>query len=345
MSFDLSSSLESDKPNTQQVYFFDSTTQPPRWRVALRQARKEHLLPSAEGAQAEKIHLLSWNIDFQATAAEERMTAALKYLSELQTNHDTNDGSPTVIMLQEMVPSDLQLIQQASWVREKFYITDITGSQWMSSYGTTMLIDRRLPIERAFRVPYALSAMTRDALFVDITANNTLVRLCTTHLESLLMGRDIRPVQLRLASEYMHGVERAIAFDESGDRIPGPQASILAGDLNAFLSEDDETPGKCHLRDAFLELGGRSDTSAAYTWGFQSPNDRYEPSRMDRALFCGEVEALHYERIGVGLKVNIDAYDSDDSSKDTASDRWEEVWVTDHYGLMVEFRINGCGAE
>ncbi|KAL4924810.1 endonuclease/exonuclease/phosphatase family protein [Aspergillus undulatus] len=339
-----------EKPNPQPFYYFDQTTDSQQWRPATSSSLEKNVehQHQHDRAQSDKIHIISWNVDFLVPAAIERMTAALKYLSDLQSEHDAKNRAPTVILFQEMVASDLQLIQQAPWIREKFYITDISTSQWHSSYGTTTLIDRRLSVQCVFRVPYALSVMDRDALFVDVNYQGSILRVCNTHLESLGSGIEVRPVQLKLASDFMHGINDNDTDGGTEYQLPKPHAAILAGDLNAFAPTDAAAPGECNLNDAFLATDGKENTEKAYTWGYQQASwsgQKFPPARMDKVLFCGGVEALSFKKIGEGLKTTLDTYHSDDSGKDDASDRFEKVWVTDHLGLMADFRILGPPAR
>ncbi|KAL1963126.1 hypothetical protein VTN77DRAFT_8669 [Rasamsonia byssochlamydoides] len=101
------------------------------------------------------------------------MAGALEYLEKLYkqtTSTSTTATTPVVILLQEMLESDLAQIQQAGWIREHFYVTDLTPEFWESAlYGTTTLIDKRFEVQRVFRVHYGSTRMQRDALFVDVS--------------------------------------------------------------------------------------------------------------------------------------------------------------------------------
>ncbi|KAF7157181.1 hypothetical protein CNMCM6106_002263 [Aspergillus hiratsukae] len=326
-----------------------------------------------------RIRLTTWNIDFQTSMGRERMAAALEYLShQHSTQHD--EQTPSIIFLQEMVESDLQLIQEAGWVQERFFITDISSDHWRGSYGTTTVIDKRLVVTGVFWVPYSSSRMERDGLFVDVDVDvdasrpgaeggklSTLIgsallklrpkgrilRLCNTHLESLVSHPPIRPVQLHLASSFMHGSGPAPAPEDENDdegegkyTPPTSHAAILAGDLNAFAPEDRSAPGECGLKDAFLALGGREGTEESFTWGQQVPDwmrEKFGCSRMDKILYCGGVEAKSLERIGEGVTVTV-SFQGDQSESEDEDFSDEEVWVTDHLGLLGEFEIlsSGC---
>ncbi|KAI9926440.1 hypothetical protein MW887_004205 [Aspergillus wentii] len=269
--------------------------------------------PPTDG-KISKIRLTTWNIDFQADYTKERMAGALGHLSHLHeplTNTKTKDDTPpAVIFLQEMLNPDIEQIKQEQWVRDNFFITDVSDHKWESFYGTTTLIDKRLEVERVFRVPYGSSRMQRGALFVDVKIGGEevpqILRLCNTHLESLISNPPRRPVQLKCASEFMHG-----SGPSSTDvHLPSPYASILAGDLNAFAPEDQTAAGECGLNDAFLVLGGKDGTDESFTWGQQaSDQERW--------------------RIGEGLRVTVN---DEDFGEDI-------VWVTDHLGLQADFKI------
>ena len=120
--------------------------------------------------------------------------------------------------------------------------------------------------------------MQRDALFVDIKLQSSIIRLCNTHLESLASGTPKRAAQLKLASEFMHGTAGSSAPNDSGDAnatdglFQVPNAAILAGDLNAFAPEDVDLPSKCDLNDAYLALGGTEGSEEGFTWGYQCPD-------------------------------------------------------------------------
>ncbi|GIJ89018.1 hypothetical protein Asppvi_007946 [Aspergillus pseudoviridinutans] len=342
------STMRLDRANPQPYYhYFNNTWRPTRRSTDITKAPGTSNLHQTYSKNVTSIRLTTWNIDFQTPLGHERMAAALEYLSH---HHSTQHGdeTPSVIFLQEMVESDLQLIQESGWVQEKFFITDTSSDHWRGSYGTTTMIDKRLVVRGVFRVPYSNSRMERDGLFVDVdvgtpgAGSECIPRLCNTHLESLVSRPPKRPVQLRLASSFMHGSGPAPAPEDEGMYAPPtPHAAILAGDLNAFAPEDRSAPEESGLRDAFLVLGGREGTEESFTWGQQVPDwmrEQFGCSRMDKILYCGGVEAKSLKRIGEGVTVTVPFQgDHSDSEDEDYSD--EEVWVTDHMGLQGEFDV------
>ena len=253
------------------------------------------------------------------------MASALKYLEQVVCS--IPETSPTVILLQEMVPNDLKMIQATEWIRQRFMITDVDPSNWQSPYyGTTTILDKRLNINKVFRVPY-VSRMRRDGLFSDIEIYSsecktpTVLRVCNTHLESLVADPPLRPGQVAVAAAQLQS--------------PGVQAGVLAGDCNSIEPFDCTLHIENGLKDAYLEAGGDDDSESGFTWGYQSyqkTREKFGCKRMDKILYCGKVEARGLERIGMGVCV--------EASKRVKMRSWGALpFVTDHYGLMAELVV------
>jgi len=269
--------------------------------------------------------LLSWNIDVLIDYGKERMMAALKYLGQLINKIPAEQ--PIVIFLQEMSVSDLRQIQETTWIQHRFHITDLGAKSWQSPfYGTTTLVDKRILIADVFRAPFP-SRFERDGFFVDIQLANTdkVLRLCNVHLESLISDPPIRPKQLEQASNYMH--EENV------------YAAVLAGDCNAIQPFDRMLHNAHGLKDGYLALGGQEDCEEGYTWGQQVPavlREKFGCSRMDKVLYCGNIEVNSLEKIGEGVMV-----EEEEVRKKMVESGMVE-FVTDHIGLMAEVRVLGA---
>lgn len=267
--------------------------------------------------------LITWNIDCQAQGGALRMAAALQYLEQL-----TNEAPPTVpvvVFLQEMTPVDLKLIQDAVWVQGRFHLTDMDTSNWQGGwYGTTTLIDRRLPVKSVYRVYYKTD-LQRDGLFVDLIMKpcvnedeQKIVRLCNTHLESLVADSPLRPAQMETVAKYLHA--------------PEIHGGLVAGDFNAIQDFDRTLHTDNELKDVYLELGGSEDNEEGYTWGQQAHagvRERFGCSRMDKIFYCGGMRVEGLQRIGIGIKV-------EESKREKMRRFGAMEYVTDHYGLMAD---------
>lgn len=275
--------------------------------------------------------MVSWNIDFMLPYPDERMKAALNHLHSLTTTQTSN---PTIILLQEMLESDLALIQAQSWIRSGYNMTDVDNTHWESGhYGTVILIPKSLPVKCVFRVHYEATVMERDALFVDldIHGGGQTVRICNTHLESLIADPPRRPLQLATAARYMR------PHDHDGGAA-AVTASVLAGDLNAIQPFDKTLHSDNGLEDAYLSLGGQEDSDDGFTWGQQAPTkqrDMFGCSRMDKIFFCGAVECTRFERIGTGVTAD-EEHVKGCLVREEGMDRG---WVTDHLGVSADFTV------
>ncbi|ETN36991.1 uncharacterized protein HMPREF1541_07979 [Cyphellophora europaea CBS 101466] len=319
---------EREEPVPQPFYSYSPTTQ--TWQ-AVQPTSTETTSTTQTTSSNTTFSILSWNIDFMLPSPTPRMAAALSHLHSLLTNIP----HPAIVFLNEMLESDLTLLQATPWVRERYHLTDLDAQHWESGYyGTCMLIPRTLPVTKVFRVHYSATGMERDALFVDVAvlggAAAKLVRLCTTHLESLVAEPPKRPRQVASAARFLVGEE---ARGEQG--LVG---GVMGGDFNAIQPFDRTLHVENGLRDAYLEMGGEEDSEEGYTWGQMAPTKQREMfgcSRMDKLFVGGEVEVVGFERFGLGVKVG----DEEVERVLREEEGMEEGWVTDHAGVWGTFKL------
>ncbi|KAK2747517.1 hypothetical protein FQN57_002009 [Myotisia sp. PD_48] len=137
-----------------------------------------------------RFRLITWNIDCMIPYPTVRMSAGLKHLDEMVHSppEPFEKDIPIIIMLQEMVASDLEQIREAPWVRKSFIMSNIDTRGFEGLYSTISLIQARklhdeMPtnsfpesggcdpslwsIRDVFRVQW-LSKFNRNGLFIDI---------------------------------------------------------------------------------------------------------------------------------------------------------------------------------
>lgn len=324
---------EVDKPHSQPYFTFD--TAKCEW-VSKTASPAAAATKQTSASGITRLALLVWNIDFMLPYAEARMAAGLATLRGL-----VNQLPPTtaaIIFLQECVLSDLNAIAAATWVRDRFHLSDLDHQNWGSGhYGTTTLVDRRLQPAAVFRVHYEKTRMERDALFTDVMlppagagaggrsrgAPSRLLRLCNTHLESLALEPPYRPPQARVFAGYLHE--------------KGVTGALAGGDFNAIQDFDRSLHASNGLKDAYLELGGREDSEEGYTWGQQAATflrERFGLARMDKVYFCGGLELKSFERFGADVQL-----EDPEQGRGLVGLGFEKPWITDHLGIKAEFEI------
>jgi tyrosyl-DNA phosphodiesterase 2 len=268
------------------------------------------------------IVLYSWNIDFMLPYADSRMRLALRHLESL-VNAQPNTTA-TIIYLQECLVSDLQLLASSPWIRQTFHLTDLSSANWTSGYyGTVTLIDRRLSISSCFRIHYAQTRMERDAFFTDIQLNAKTLRFCNSHLESLALDPPLRPAQVAVAAEFL--------------KSPDVFGSAMAGDFNAIQPFDRTLHAENGLKDAYLELGGKEDDDAGFTWGQQAATklrEMFGCSRMDKVFFTGGLKLVSFERFGAGIEL-----EDGGERESVVGLGFERAWITDHLGVVARFEV------
>jgi len=290
---------------------------------------------------------------------------------------------PLVIMLQEVDCDSLAAILEHSWIKKNFAISNVDAPQ---RYFTLMMVSQHLQAESWFRFPLS-THMERDALVVDVPISpvaaesehsKRILRLCTTHLESLPEpeGHELRPRQLAQISALLK------APSNCGVQIVG---GLVGGDMNPISPLDftchktsdidlcdvwEETPsppGPC-LKPFEKDLTyGRAKGN---TWGYQSKNS-HSRKRMDKFFYTGSVdtEALSgaqdltgkVGRLGIGLKTKVEVLEYERTRyrivrgkivEKTYQDYCDpqtglhsgvrkdiDRWVSDHFGIVVGIRL------
>ena len=272
------------------------------------------------------LRVLTWNVDFMAGREEERMKCALDYIqSSVFECANKEAPKPCVVLLQEVVADVIPVILTHDWVRAHFKVTPISNEDWpYPQYGNITLISRNVDVLSASRLVFKNSIMGRFALIVDVRLahehfaevlgnelnsagpRDATIRIANVHLESLPLGAEARPQQLRRVADEL--------------REPGICGGLVCGDMNAIGESDKKIPQDVGLNDAF---DGNEDDENGYTWGYQ-PVCQFAPGRLDKVLYTSR-EGLNVQgpqRVGIGLK--------------TA----RGTWVSDHYGLVTSVTIS-----
>lgn len=303
------------------------------------------------------LKIASWNLFFSVPTAAARASAAIAYMRTMFGQEPRN----LVVMLQELRQESLEVILEDKWAQQNFSLSDTKPPYFHyasnepygeepdcipSEYFTLMMISRNLPISSCFRVPF-VSEMGRDALVVDIpvsedhdpeTSKRSL-RLCTTHLESLYTGKELRFRQLVQVAALLKGTS------SQGQRIHG---GLVGGDMNSVdpsehkthrapevglkdVWEDEPAPTPPALKPFQKDI--TYGKARGNTWGYQSDRARTR-KRLDKFLYTGSIETFALSeaqdttgklgRFGIGLKTKVGL---------------DDVWVSDHFGINVGIKV------
>lgn len=296
------------------------------------------------------LKLVSWNINFGGPHPADRVAVILDYLRHKFDDHPKN----LIIMFQEVCQQSALQILSTEWVQKHFATVGIdhprvtrNGIPRPSLYFTCLLVYRHLGIDRSFRMSLP-SDMGRDALFLDLavcspnlrpdTDGKKVLRLCTTHLESLSSGFELRRRQLE-----------SIALMLKQDNVV---AGLVAGDMNAINDKDHDLHTQFDLKDAWEdksstlssgvdtdESGSSSHLKRGHTWGYQSPRTKWPTNRLDKMMYTGAINTVPLTEfafgtaslalLGVGLTAPFPVLDQSTPKS----------WATDHVGIGVGVRL------
>jgi tyrosyl-DNA phosphodiesterase 2 len=115
-------------------------------------------------------------------------------------------------------------------------------------------------------------------------------------------------------------------------------AGILGGDLNAIERFDRNLHTLNNLKDAYLETGQEEGSEAGMTWGQMaatSSRNRHGLTRMDKILYCGDIQLQGFETFGTDVQVT----DEVDRQLLIEEEGLEEGWATDHLGVKAKFLL------
>ncbi|KAF9486123.1 DNase I-like protein [Pholiota conissans] len=273
---------------------------------------------NAQNRCTQKLSLTSWNIDGFSPRAVSR--------SKLILGHILADA-PDIIFLQEVTRDVRASLLGDERVRRAFLTTDAEDQTSFAQvpFATMTLLSRdrfacnqdlqqgdeeKFMFRRVFRMSLP-SKYRRDALCVDVTAQDTMFRLINVHFDSLGDTLQYRAQQMHILADLL--------------REPGCGGGIIAGDFNAISPEDAALIDKNGLVDAWVALHGATN-GATWSVGVER-RDGLRSRRLDKVAMLGlkaeEMEILRPGRIKVP----------------TPGDKFLEIPWSDHCGLRCTFTV------
>jgi tyrosyl-DNA phosphodiesterase 2 len=187
-----------------------------RWRGS--RNRWHRILPDRDNGEDEvppsTIEFVSWNVSYDTAMVAQRMECVLRHLEKVVFKCRGGEApEPCVVLLQEVHSMNgLDVILKDEWVREHFFVTPADTSKWPEPtlYGNVTLVEKSIPVMDAHILEFGLSCMQRTGVIVDIKLAapkpkeyDVILRVINTHLESLEVGNEVRPQQLKLLSKFV----------------------------------------------------------------------------------------------------------------------------------------------
>lgn len=248
-----------------------------------------------------ELTFVTFNVWFAKYYRQERCQALLQILGNCNAD---------IIGLQEVTPSFLEEILEQEWVRDSYYISDITGVT-IQPYGILLL--SRLPLRRLF-LHDLFSLQNRKVLIAALFVNEQTFHFATVHLESQKPSADIRAEQLAMIFPLLEKSEH----------------SAIVGDFNFCSSWTVENANlDSHYTDLWSVLrsnepGYTEDTDINLMRLQQT--QRKKKARFDRILLRSSSSAWQPKSIQLlGTKPISPAY--------------PDVFPSDHFGLLGQIEL------
>eukprot|EP00455_Lapot_gusevi_P039395 TRINITY_DN4416_c0_g5_i2.p1 TRINITY_DN4416_c0_g5~~TRINITY_DN4416_c0_g5_i2.p1 ORF type:complete len:447 (+),score=17.96 TRINITY_DN4416_c0_g5_i2:62-1402(+) len=235
------------------AHVFDSKTN--KWMP-----HKQSVRGNDEKNELDDLNFLTWNVWFSKHRWDERLPVLFKIMGDI---------NPTFICLQEVTPDFLRSLLDCDWVRERYAVSDISGST-VSPYGVLMLC--RAELWKAlvgFNLYFLPTMMCRKLLVAKLRLGDTDTRVATVHLESM-RSAPVRVQQIQIAMDVLAPASNAFFmgdfnFDPSlPDCIENTAMGDGFVDIWHHLYPDQKGHTHCH--------GGRIDRIAARTADFVPHN-------------------------------------------------------------------------
>ncbi|GKU14490.1 unnamed protein product [Fusarium langsethiae] len=303
------------------------------------------------------LKIVSWKLFPSASSlAAVRASAAIDHLRNLFTRKPHN----LVVMLQEIRKESLDAILKHKWTQQNFVLSDTEppyvdeiddgeGDLESSQCFSIVMISRNLPISNCFRVPFD-SATNSDALVVDVPVSESedhgpevskqSLRLCTARLEPTYDEPTFRYDQLSLVSDLLQG-----DLSKGQNILSG----LVGGNMGplAVSERDIHREYSIGLKDIWddrlapvqptVKPSGKNAHSKAKSdaWMFHPDRKRRERN-LDKFLYRGSIETVALDeaqettstrKVGhFGMKLKT-------------KDESKNIWVSEHYGIMVGIKV------
>ena len=229
-----------------------------------------------------------------------------------------------IVGLQEVTPRFLKVLTATSWIRENYYVTEITGNSFCG-YGNILMTTMR---PRSFYTRPLESLMGRQLIMSEFVLSTPsgapeLLRVGTVHLESLAGNYEIRNFQFKQI------------FPLLTSPAPGFRHvhSVLMGDFNLDPSSQEEidsvqTTFGNDFVDCWTYCSHGSPGSTRYV---NYPEEGKEAVRFDRIILSSKENRITPKTM---VTVGSEALESP-----SLCEEYDQVFPSDHLGLLCECTI------
>eukprot|EP00927_Polykrikos_kofoidii_P073606 TRINITY_DN69623_c0_g1_i2.p1 TRINITY_DN69623_c0_g1~~TRINITY_DN69623_c0_g1_i2.p1 ORF type:complete len:360 (-),score=40.29 TRINITY_DN69623_c0_g1_i2:100-1179(-) len=257
-----------------------------------------------------------WFIEL-ATASRERYAALVEEIAALDA---------TVIALQEVTPTSITALLASPFVRANYYVTELPSlaNGTFRVHGCVLL--SKLPFAECYAVE--AGPQSRRPIVGVFSVGGVRVAVCALHTTAYQTPR----TRAARADE----ISGVVTFLRS---LGAPGGHFIVGDLNLHYASEDGVAAANSLLDVWAEthFGDHGDADPGYTFDpLTNPMiGRYIP---------GEARRMRLDRILCSCGAALSPTASVRLWANTAVDSRREIFLSDHYGLVVDLALESAAS-
>jgi len=233
-----------------------------------------------------------------------------------------HDSNADIIGLQEVIPRFLKVLTHTPWVRENYFISEVTGESFCG-YGNIIMTTMR---PRCFYTRPLESLMGRQLIMSEFAMSTPsgveILRVGTVHMESLVGNYELRNFQFKQI------------FPLLTDPVPGYKHvhCFLMGDFNLDPCSQEELDSVQTQFDQFVDCWTSCcHGSPGGTRYVNYPEEGKNPVRFDRII-------LHSKENRI-IPQSVVTIGSEALKTPSLDESYDQVFPSDHLGLLCECRV------
>ncbi|PRP77790.1 Endonuclease/Exonuclease/phosphatase family protein [Planoprotostelium fungivorum] len=252
-------------------------------------------------SDARQLKVLTWNIFF----GDDKKIRHPKLLDIVHSE------DPDIICFQEVTQDFVNLLMSQAWVRDHYFVADLSNA-WPACWYGVMVLSKKRPA-KVFR-QLLPTRQGRSLLAFEFLINGKSFVVSTIHLESMDNDRDIRKAQM------------GIIFDQIGSS----SSSILCGDCNFGDGPENEEIPHAYV-DAWRVLHKTDDPDPKLALGhtFDHEKNPLIPFPITRRLDRVFLRSSEWEVVGMKML-----------GEESFKVEEKKTWPSDHWGLSCIIRSN-----
>lgn len=228
-----------------------------------------------------------------------------------------------IIGLQEVIPKFLRKLLNQQWVKDSYYLTEITGNSFCG-YGNIIMTSLRPSCFYTIPLESFMGRQLIVAEFIVTTRSGSLetLRVGVVHLESLASNHELRAYQCKQIFPFLS------LPDQQTKRVH----AVLMGDFNYDPKSKEEENVTAVPEQPFLDCWHSANPDDdGPTRYVNYPEENKHPVRLDRILLHSPNARVH--------PISCVTLGSECVPMESKNPEYQVVYPSDHLGLLCHLQV------